>query len=163
MLNATDKTIIEFLSTPSGWRATSKPAGQPSKSPISIHALRVEGDAEMPAAEPFRHCISIHALRVEGDELAVKRDHRTFAISIHALRVEGDSIRLHGPRHRKAFLSTPSGWRATYRFGCRSMAAIIFLSTPSGWRATTFCKNTVADRRSISIHALRVEGDSVLQ
>ena len=32
------------LSTPSRWRATSKPAGQPSKSPISIHALQVEGD-----------------------------------------------------------------------------------------------------------------------
>ena len=38
------QAVVQFLSTPSGWRATSKPAGQPSKSPISIHALRVEGD-----------------------------------------------------------------------------------------------------------------------
>ena len=56
---------------------------------ISIHALRVEGDAEMPAAEPFWHCISIHALRVEGDP-EVGHIVKAIGISIHALRVEGD-------------------------------------------------------------------------
>ena len=35
-----------------------------------------------------------------------------------------------------------------------------FLSTPSGWRATTKDKNPEAEDRVISIHALRVEGDS---
>ena len=60
---------------------------------------------------------------------------------------------------RLIFLSTPSGWRATC---CKntptSFKASTFLSTPSGWRATIlFCSHSV--ERSISIHALRVEGD----
>ena len=44
VLNATDKTIIEFLSTPSGWRATSFMFAKGALLSISIHALRVEGD-----------------------------------------------------------------------------------------------------------------------
>ena len=79
-------------------------------------------------------------------------------ISIHALRVEGDHSRSKVSRTACRFLSTPSGWRAT---GGASMCRprCVFLSTPSGWRAT-------GDRRPpyctvrISIHALRVEGDS---
>ena len=61
---------------------------------------------------------------------------------------------------RKAveFLSTPSGWRAT-GFAYRDDAQIVFLSTPSGWRATSSCKIS-AVVSSISIHALRVEGDA---
>ena len=35
--------------------------------------------------------ISIHALRVEGDAFRVKRNIVKVRISIHALRVEGDS------------------------------------------------------------------------
>ena len=55
-----------FLSTPSGWRATTKKKTMVVVETISIHALRVEGDL-------FRRwslaigTISIHALRVEGD------------------------------------------------------------------------------------------------
>ena len=43
---------------------------------------------------------------------------------------------------------------ALQRFGVR----LLFLSTPSGWRAT---KESVprSTKKSISIHALRVEGD----
>ena len=60
---------MEFLSTPSGWRATSKEGetfGVMLK--ISIHALRVEGDAQQEAQFTRQHNISIHALRVEGDD-----------------------------------------------------------------------------------------------
>ena len=147
---------------------------------ISIHALRVEGDVNG-KLEPIEAQISIHALRVEGD-----RDHKhdwvCCKISIHALRVEGDFT---GPLDfdtRFLFLSTPSGWRATpENHGCTLLssdfyprppgggrldlrepiaAPEIFLSTPSGWRATGaihfhgLCN-------SISIHALRVEGDAI--
>ena len=56
-----------------------------------------------------------------------------------------------------AFLSTPSGWRATYEVLCK-LAAFLFLSTPSGWRATPF-DNIKHTAIGISIHALRVEGD----
>ena len=66
MLNATDKTIIEFLSTPSGWRATTFRAARDPRTPISIHALRVEGDSFRRKVGHRVH-ISIHALRVEGD------------------------------------------------------------------------------------------------
>ena len=79
------------------------------------------------------------------------------------------------------FLSTPSGWRATYKSlsaspsiwnfyprppgGGRRMAVrrswqrIEFLSTPSGWRATLAEAMHVL-KIGISIHALRVEGDN---
>ena len=57
-----------------------------------------------------------------------------------------------------AFLSTPSGWRATYEVLCK-LAAFLFLSTPSGWRAT-HAKALRQDGHGISIHALRVEGDN---
>ena|GEM_PF-892025 len=59
----------------------------------------------------------------------------------------------------KTFLSTPSGWRATliYRYLQRSRRK--FLSTPSGWRATFF-PLALPFKVCISIHALRVEGDS---
>ena len=55
-----------FLSTPSGWRATRGEHCIQISFKISIHALRVEGDAAV--AEPAAAlAISIHALRVEGD------------------------------------------------------------------------------------------------
>ena len=57
---------IEFLSTPSGWRATSMRLGGNPRYPISIHALRVEGDQKARITIPTE-AISIHALRVEGD------------------------------------------------------------------------------------------------
>ena len=126
-----------FLSTPSGWRATTIPLRRLVCPVISIHALRVEGDdyAEVQYAVQANFYprppgggrqdssvavsgnwrISIHALRVEGD---VKYDIVSPPlpdISIHALRVEGDRNHKHN------------------RVSCK-----------------------------ISIHALRVEGDFVL-
>ena len=56
---------------------------------ISIHALRVEGDAR--CLFVFRDGkISIHALRVEGDSFTCLCYGAATEISIHALRVEGD-------------------------------------------------------------------------
>ena len=150
-----------FLSTPSGWRATPPAFGMSSASRISIHALRVEGDALQPWP-PVLGDISIHALRVEGDPTpdvvqqilsaaflstpsgwrATPRDHKhdrvCCKISIHALRVEGDEC------------------RETYL-----REAGKFLSTPSGWRATGLNKNWLLETE-ISIHALRVEGDQLV-
>ena len=147
--------------------------------PISIHALRVEGDT-VRGLGPQRYAISIHALRVEGDTPFI-RCFVQIVISIHALRVEGDHHNRKNttkpnyfyPRppgggrpetgqqpnpHARAFLSTPSGWRATP--GQRQHRAVsrAFLSTPSGWRATFSYGLTPVSFR-ISIHALRVEGD----
>ena len=60
---------IEFLSTPSGWRATAGDNRAKRTHPISIHALRVEGDTQI-ATFHLDRLISIHALRVEGDRAA---------------------------------------------------------------------------------------------
>ena len=109
------------------------------KSTISIHALRVEGDRparygrsgplyfyprppgggrqqqNKPICKTFHHFYprppgggrqSFNALEANG-----------FNISIHALRVEGDNLLTPSKRTVLIFLSTPSGWRATYRFG----------------------------------------------
>ena len=159
---ATDKIIdinvnAQFLSTPSGWRATSKVSSMVENCLISIHALRVEGDHVACFGKPCP-VISIHALRVEGDLFFQEYD-------MTAVK----------------FLSTPSGWRATFVLSVMQIFLKLFLSTPSGWRATLVPR---ADRRRrrhfyprppgggrrnhrlrgvrramISIHALRVEGD----
>ena len=101
--------------------------------PISIHALREEGD---PRLFPIsRHTkISIHALREEGDQWA-KKVRLVFVISIHALREEGDRNPISTVGGFKQFLSTPSARRAT-------------LGVTASWEPT-----------QISIHALREEGD----
>ncbi len=79
------------------------------------------------------------------------------SISIHALRVEGDLARCMRPSRQPKFLSTPSGWRATF-ISSTIMPVAKFLSTPSGWRATIGPQGPQGDP-GISIHALRVEGD----
>ena len=79
----------EFLSTPSGWRATLLLNGDRQNYPISIHALRVEGDKKGYVVSGKPGEISIHALRVEGD-LLHGPGCPEYLISIHALRVEGD-------------------------------------------------------------------------
>ncbi len=57
-----------------------------------------------------------------------------------------------------AFQSTPSVWRATTRLTRPIQAPTAFQSTPSVWRATAVhCFQRPLF--SISIHALRVEGD----
>ncbi len=103
-------------------------------------------------------------------------------ISIHALREEGDFIVAWLSTFSSLFLSTPSARRATQtkealqdlllhfyprppRGGRRLPShtfsvSFVFLSTPSARRAT--CRPvTLRQRKMISIHALREEGDHV--
>ena len=78
---------------------------------ISIHALRGEGDQR--CGDPVgQRRISIHALRGEGDGSWASCATSSI-ISIHALRGEGDdfSCKIHHIHHK--FLSTPSVGRAT--------------------------------------------------
>ena len=58
--------------------------------PISIHALRGEGDLLVVGIIYGFIKISIHALRGEGDDICIFRRLRQIDISIHALRGEGD-------------------------------------------------------------------------
>ena len=156
-----DLTHKQFLSTPSGWRATSQNRWKnpPARRAISIHALRVEGDGD-PCHEkaprgsnfyprppgggrrdsrnetPVYYFISIHALRVEGDRERGGNSAPTDIISIHALRVEGD----------KGFVC------------CLLQIILNFYPRPPGGgrHIGHFLSKLII---YISIHALRVEGD----
>ena len=148
---------ILFLSTPSARRATEERGEFAVLVAISIHALREEGDLY----QRSRPCCC--------------------RISIHALREEGDAAPAAAAIENGKFLSTPSARRATYyvqqredthndfyprppRGGRRRPSAGVslatrFLSTPSARRATR-CGVPRRWGISISIHALREEGDA---
>ena len=145
---------------------------------ISIHALREEGDI-LNLRSGEQSSISIHALREEGDTKLVPLRKLT-AISIHALREEGDrNGRRRKNRTKNFYPRPPRGGRLGYN----TLAAIqqdfyprpprggrldevlpgdtfnVFLSTPSARRATSQGGGQ-STSMSISIHALREEGDS---
>ena len=103
-------------------------------------------------------------------------------ISIHSLRMEGDRL-VDGFRQTiEGFQSTPSAWRETIGLALPPSVGSVFQSTPSAWRETrSHCTSSIMpgyfnplpphggrryqdimyDRnRNISIHSLRMEGDS---
>ena len=101
--------------------------------------------------------ISIHALREEGDTSWPEWS-KSRRISIHALREEGDRSPGLCSCWNQRFLSTPSARRATIILPPLALEGQQFLSTPSARRATSRAR--IASRcTSISIHALREEGD----
>ena len=71
-ITATMRTGTVFLSTPSARRATPQRHGTSGHHPISIHALREEGDS-CRIGKKGGNYISIHALREEGDCSATLR------------------------------------------------------------------------------------------
>ena len=168
--------------------------------PISIHALREEGDTISSFPLSFlryfyprpprggRRFIWLNGIKIDKFLSTPSARRATFfrpvicvilAISIHALREEGDLAHImhswnstnfypRPPRggrrfpHRcrafdNIFLSTPSARRAT-NFAFSSAGSALFLSTPSARRATLRLALTSLSS-SISIHALREEGD----
>ena len=148
-----------FLSTPSARRATEGCCRDSKWKAISIHALREEGD-ETVRSEVLAYIISIHALREEGDlafqsfeSLAVCEFLSTPSArraTIHA-NFASPVIRNFYPRpprggRRRNFVSPP----ATFDFYPRP---------PRGGRLRDF--SSLCQDRSISIHALREEGDPV--
>ena len=129
--------VSRFLSTPSARRATTEVRCPLREFSISIHALREEGDRTQ---RQFR---------------------RSKGISIHALREEGDERSAEALMSTSLFLSTPSARRATVYVELGTGIFAEFLSTPSARRATEVAQ-TVLPIISISIHALREEGDKEL-
>ena len=122
--------------------------------------------------------ISIHALREEGDgfsDFLLRIFYHFYPRPPRGGRQCSQSKRLgtkkflSTPSARRAtqcvincvqlfkFLSTPSARRAT-AYALMGSALIVFLSTPSARRATVL-SSSCRRRRSISIHALREEGD----
>ena len=146
----------KFLSTPSARRATDCKRGQRTFHPISIHALREEGDRS--GGRGNQNCRDFYPRPPRGG----RPDPKGVCMS--------DEL----------FLSTPSARRATLyamhstcapmdfyprpprggRLGGRTFYDVTggFLSTPSARRATLTLYNGGVPT-CISIHALREEGD----
>ena len=146
-----------FLSTPSARRATPQQQTLRGESNISIHALREEGDNSKQARRAAIS-ISIHALREEGDQTSqVKKLHRHDFYP----RPPRGGRRLPPLLNSldAGFLSTPSARRATRR-ACNHHGRNknFYPRPPRGGRPSAILRRT--DRESISIHALREEGDS---
>ncbi len=129
------KEVRRFLSTPSARRATFLMPQIIRDRPISIHALREEGD--VCRYSPSHSHPYFYPRPPRGGRLvAIEPKDSGRAISIHALREEGDQLIYRGATQVALFLSTPSARRAT-----RPLCPV--------W-----------PRRGISIHALREEGDT---
>ena len=126
--------FVIFLSTPSARRATVEPAIEVFNLPISIHALREEGDAGGRRAmrSGSRFLSTPSARRATA---VLQPEPESLYISIHALREEGD-----------------------HAIEIFPIAPFLFLSTPSARRATILTPSS-SGVPSISIHALREEGD----
>ena len=124
--------------------------------------------------------ISIHALREEGDGQSLQKDltmdvflstpsarratcvqllnQRIEVISIHALREEGDPTAGGLDLLGQGFLSTPSARRATYHISPTLPSGTNFYPRPPrGGRLPAAL--AASCKISISIHALREEGD----
>ena len=145
-----------FLSTPSARRATMGNVIIAEASPISIHALREEGDAVAGQAVTNGH--DFYPRPPRGGRPPFRRQsglHSRFLSTPSARRATCAHVPL--PTLRSNFYPRPP------RGGRRSSAVSRglsgrFLSTPSARRATRLCRRR-RNPGDISIHALREEGD----
>ena len=148
--------MCRFLPAPSVRKATHYRRPSESVRFISIHALREEGDRGQHLAR-YPLAISIHALREEGDSRSTPPFRRPRYFYPRPPR---------GGRPRQ----TVSSLRTSYFYprpprGGRRLAVLSpyspakFLSTLSARRATDRQKHS-SRTFTISIHALREEGDS---
>ena len=144
---------VLFLSTPSARRATACRWCRSFHLPISIHALREEGDmARAFQTAKFQRFLSTPSARRATVISHVQRPpHR---ISIHALREEGDVGCRWALSRANKFLSTPSARRATGVHGVVLLSAG-FLSTPSARRATAAAPLLMASVRFLSTPSAR--------
>ena len=126
---------VKFQSTPSAWRETT--SGNPGNmevenfNPLPPHGGRPAADCRPFAVPPFQSTPS--AWR-ETNFLAA-------------------------PSIKITFQSTPSAWRETDKVRGFVHKHKAFQSTPSAWRETLFWSNYKITH-TISIHSLRMEGDS---
>ena len=146
-----------FLSTPSARRATLSPRRAAAPTGISIHALREEGD-HTPSSSLLSGSIFLSTPSARRATLTKPYTRSIIdAISIHALREEGDQcIKCRVRRLWHFYPRPPRGGRQGRRYDL--VPTIQFLSTPSARRATSGVE-AGQPQGSISIHALREEGD----
>ena len=156
-LDGVHDNLIDFYPRPPRGGRLSDQSLPWDNQPISIHALREEGDTRSACPLTAKSLfLSTPSARRATEILSVRDALRI--ISIHALREEGDFRHQHSPAFLMIFLSTPSARRATVhnrffladgvyfyprppRGGRQPMDlftafSFIFLSTPSARRAT---------------------------
>ena len=118
-----------FLSTPSARRATADHQPPRWRIPISIHALREEGDPRK--GKDQSHRSDFYPRPPRGgrprEQMPLWMPAR---ISIHALREEGDTFTGLDGKYQGIFLSTPSARRATPGHGNKSGAVRDFYPRP---------------------------------
>ncbi len=145
-----------FLSTPSARRATGSGFHPAGHRPISIHALREEGDTKSARRFPM-HWTFLSTPSARRATRTVGLARFPLPISIHALREEGDGFIMVWRFQISNFYPRPPRGGRQDTEG-RKQQMNIFLSTPSARRATRDA--CLHDRlHEISIHALREEGD----
>ena len=149
----------KFLSTPSARRATRPRCARTTARP-NFYPRPPRGGRHSARHRPVaQQRISIHALREEGDSITTAGANRNANFYPRPPR-GGRRCRRSVSSCSTAFLSTPSARRAT-TFTIQCLQTLEFLSTPSARRATIPLAST-KQRLSISIHALREEGDRYL-
>ena len=149
--------IRSFQSTPSAWRETKVSLTKYEITGISIHSLRMEGDVPFvvnpDGTVTFQSTPSAWRETTTESVVAQKANYFNPLPPHGGRQLDADSKPLSG-----AFQSTPSAWRETSRRST-TIAATIFQSTPSAWRETPISALELSGL-TISIHSLRMEGDS---
>ena len=89
--NYTPVFHVTFQSTPSAWRETAARRQMCQRTDISIHSLRMEGDASFSCNEKLEK--DFNPLPPHGGRHPPPEDQPTPCnISIHSLRMEGDTV-----------------------------------------------------------------------
>ena len=147
-----------FLSTPSARRATADRRHKKRQGKISIHALREEGDPNFCLiSSGSRSFLSTPSAR-RATPLA-HSDRRKAEISIHALREEGDPLPMWSTCTAFYFYPRPPrGGRLSRQYIFQVHSSTDFYPRPPrGGRR--YVSQLIIFYPSISIHALREEGD----
>ena len=146
-----------FQSTPSAWRETNYVINLPWCHLLFQSTPSAWRETFTTVATVISGNISIHSLRMEGDAVSLEPYRRTAEISIHSLRMEGDFEIVQIISNYIVFQSTPSAWRETQcGFSGNNHCKI---SIHSLRMEGDSLGNLTPIGDVISIHSLRMEGD----